>query len=60
MEIATKVKHYDVVWFVNSVPMETPLKNKSFPLCKWFLKNNLSKYEGGKLTIVETDNNRYK
>lgn len=55
-----KTKLFDVVFYSNGIPVETPLKNKSFPLCKWFTQVNEQKYKAGKLIIVDTNENKFK
>lgn len=55
-----KATFYDVVWFVNSQAKETPLTNSSLPLCRFFAKKNEQKYKGGKLVMIDTNENKYK
>ena len=51
---------YDVVFFSNGQAKECPLKNKPYAVCRWWMIKNKTKYVGGKLVTIDTDENKNK
>ncbi len=45
------VQMYNVEFVSGKVVKEIPLRNKTKELCKWWIKQNASRYTNGKLII---------
>lgn len=59
-KLMKQTKMYDIIFISNGVVKETPLKNKPYPLCKWWIRENSLRYSNGKLIPVDTNTNIYK